>query len=406
MNRFEKAIRKAKGTKRFPRIHGRIIKRSEEVRTRKLQTYKPEIADILPLALPYSVKKQFVEEISHQDDGSLNKSYTLDCEDWSVSLLYSFPPFIASQRRVKFYPVLGRDALPVFLAMVSLAKVQKSSRIVFSPEDIGRLICENEAPLEAQKKIRDIILCMAFAKFTVTRKKTGSLSVQHFGNAVFAGRKSIWFCGLRLNPGDIYFHFNEDWLVPATLHYFKTQTVHLKAIRQLPRYMQNGYLWLARNQNTIPHLMNSPFLRTFLKSAFKWTGKEIETEKEHGRVRKKIKLFGEKMKKMGVLADFEILGGTGPSDFSSNKVRFILTKEFEDLKVDQLTLTPELKVEVWRWLCFRKNYETSAKKVMEDYKLRPESKEMTKHVESGAFDKLVERGYYSSFEKDLPEDPN
>jgi len=110
------------------------------------------------------------------------------------------------------------------------------------------------------------------------------------------------------------------------------------------------------------------------------------------------------MKERGVLIDIEILGGNAPGDFSTNKVKFILTKEFENLKVDHLTLTPELKEEVWRWLYFRRNYKTSAKKVIEIYKLKPKSEEMTKHIESGAFDKLVERGYYSKLEKDLPED--
>ncbi len=403
MNRFEKAIRKAKGKKRYPRIAGQVVKRSKEVLTKKLQTYKPEIADILPLALPYSVKKQFIEEISEQDDGSLNKSYTFDCEDWSISLLYSFPPFIASQKRVKFYPVLGREALPVFLAMISLAKVQESSRVVFSPGDIGSLIYENKSPSGAHKKIRDIILCMSLAKFTVACKKAGSFAVRHYGSAVFAGRKSIWCCGLKLNPGDIYFHFDEDWLIPSSLRYFKTQTLHLKKIGRLPRYMQNGYLWLARNQNTIQHLMNPPYIETFLKSGFKWTDKAIEAHKGKGEVRKKLKAFAEEMKKIGVLEDAEITGGTAPSDLSTNKVKFVLTKEFENLKVDHLTLTPELKEEVWRWLYFRENYETSAKNIMEIYKLKPKSEEMTKHIESGAFDKLVERGYYTKLEKDLPE---
>jgi len=193
--------------------------------------------DILPLALPYSVKKQFIEEISEQDDGSLNKSYTYRGEDWNVSLQYSFPPFIALQERVKFYPVLGRDALPVFLAMISLAKVQESSRIVFSPEDIGKLICKEDPSLKIQKKIKDIILCMAFAQFTVTRKSTNAFSVQHYGNATFAGRKSLWVCGLKLNPGDIYFHFNEDWLIP-TFPYFKSQTLHLSITRITTLYAE------------------------------------------------------------------------------------------------------------------------------------------------------------------------
>lgn len=402
MKRFEKAIRKAKEKKRFPRINGQIVKRSEEVLARKLQTYKPEIADTLPLALPYSVKKQFVEEIIQQDDGSLGKSYTLDCEDWKVSLQYLFPPFIALQKQVKFYPVLGRDALPVFMAMTDLAKIQESSRIVFSPEDIGKLICEGEASPKILKKIRDIILCMAFAQFAVTYKKTGSVSVQHYGSAFFAGRVAVWHCGFKLNPGDIYFHFDEDWLIPS-LPYFKSQTLHLKTMRELSRYMQNSYLWLARNQNTIQHLMNPPFLRTFLKSAFKWTDKEIEAEKEQGRVREKVKLFGEKMKERGILASLEIVGGTTAGDFETNKVKLELTKEFENLKVDCLALTPELKEEIFQWLGYRKFYKMSAKRVMDEICFQPKSKEMTKHIESGAFDKLVERGYYNKLEKNLPD---
>ena len=241
---------------------------------------------------------------------------------------------------------------------------------------------------------------MAIAQFTVTRKSTNAFSVQHYGNATFAGRKSLWVCGLKLNPGDIYFHFNEDWLIPSS-PYFKIETSHLKAIHQLPRYMQNGYLWLARNQNTIPGRMNPPFLRTFLKSAFKWTDKEIEAEKKHGLAKKKIKLFGEEMKEKGVLVDFKILGRTGPSNFSSNKVKFVLTKKFEDLKVDRLALTPEREQEIYRWLHLMRTCKTTAKKVMKEHGFSSKSKEIIEHIKSGTFDKLVERGYYRSFEKDL-----
>lgn len=242
---------------------------------------------------------------------------------------------------------------------------------------------------------------MSLSTFTVVHKKQGSFAIQHFGSAVFAGRKIIWVRDLKLQPGDIYFHFNEDWLIP-TSPYFKTQTTHLKAIERLPRFMQNGYLYLARNQNIISRRMNPPYIETFLKSGFKLTGKEIEALKRKGQVKRRLNAFIEEMKGIRVLSEVQIIGKTTSRDLSSAKVRFILTKEFEDLKVDELSLTPELEEEIHRWLYFRKNYKTTAKKVMEDYKLQPKSDEMTKHIESGAFDKLVDKGYYTEQEKNLP----
>lgn len=371
---------------------------SKDVLGKKLQSYKTVVAELLPLALPYSVRKQFTETLTKQKDGALTKSYNQENEDWSIFLSYTLSPTLAKQKRIKLYPILGKDALPVFLAMYNLTKVQKSSGVIFTPKDIADQIYKHQPPDLWKQKTKGIILCMGLATFTIVDKRYGSIRIERFGKAVFAGKKAITVDGKTLKPGEIYFDFEKTWLTPK-IPYFKTRTEDLKAIEALPRYMQNGYLWLARNQNTVSHKMNPPYINKFLGTGFELTKKEIADWKSKGKLRPNFDAFITAMKEMNVLED-ALLAEDPSKDFSLNRVRFILTKEFENLRATELPPTSACNKEIIEVLEVMIREKISAKRVIKSF-VQPKDSALRMQIRSGDFDTLVKRGYYGAQKKKL-----
>lgn len=409
INKAQKAGKKAGRIKRYPFPRNKLSHlRSEQILGKKIQTYSQNLAELLPLVLPFSVKKFENEQLPPQKDGTIVKIYHYIGPEYRLKLSYSLPHTLAEryfssnarQQGSIDFPVLGKDLKPVTLALLNLSSVQKSPYIIFTLEDLANQIFFERAD-GWRRHLSDLILTIGTTSYDIYDLKGEPQISGSIGTIAFPGKTSARF-GIKLQSGEVFFSFNHSWLLPYPNRfgkepYFILATDELKGYRLLPDYMKNGYLWLASHRYSLNII--TPKIGTFLRKGFGLSEEEIKDWQGHGRVRPKWKEFLIEMKTMGVLQRVEYLTEKSERgrNFVNCKVRFIPTKTFkEQAAIDILPDTEAYREAIRSYLESMATHKQNAKWVLEKL-LLPCSSEMEKNIRSGKFDSMVKKGYYDRF---------
>lgn len=404
IRKAEKAGKKTNKIKRYPFPRNKLSHlRSEHILRKRIQTYNQKIAELLPVVLPFSVKKFESEEMPPQKDGTIIKIYNYTGHKYRLKLTYSLPHiltelYFASKDRQRGninYPILGKDLKPVALALLNLSAVQKSPCIIFTLEDIASQIYFKRHSLWRQQ-LKNLILTIGTTRYDIYTLDNAPQISGTIGTVAYPGKTSVRF-GIRLRPKEIFFSFNQFWLLPypnrfGRVPYFILATNELKDFRNLPDYMKNGYLWLASHRYSLSII--TPKIGTFLKVGFLLSDEQIHHWKKWGELRPKWHNFIDEMKRMKVLQDKEYLAKP-EGDLTTYKVRFTPTKSFlEQASIDKLPETPEYNHAIRTYLSSMATHGQSAKWVLDNLRLTCPS-EMAKGIKSGKFDSMVKKGYYS-----------
>lgn len=408
IKKAEKAGKKAGRIKRyrypFPRNKLSHL-RSDQVLGKKIQTYRQNLAELLPLVLPFSVKKFVNEQLPPQKDGTIVKIYHYIGPEYRLKLTYSLPHslikrYFSSKDRQQGsidFPVLGKDLKPVTLALLNLSSVQKSPYVIFTLQDIANQIYFERAD-GWRRHLSDLILTIATTSYDLYDLDGEPQISGSIGTIAFPGKTSARF-GIELHPQEVFFSFNHSWLLPypnrfGSEPYFILATGELKDYRLLPDYMKNGYVWLASHRYSLDII--TPKIGTFLRKGFGLSEEKIEHWQKHGRLRLQWNEFKAEMKRMKVLTDVVTLEKP-KRDLTTYKVQFVPTKTFkEQAAIDILPDTPKYNDSIRLYLESMAIHKQNAKWVLENLRwLTPPA--MEKNIKSGKFDSMAKKGYYDRF---------
>ena len=199
------------------------------------------------------------------------------------------------------YPALGKDFGPVFLALLSLAKQNHTNRLIFRPEVIAEMIGYKEEWRQMQH-IRQVILSLATYNYLGVwpSPKGFAAFAGHIGSCAMADTKNaLKFGAGNLQPGEIYFKVDDDWL-EVEMPYFAMSAEHLPAFKDWPQWERNGYLFLNENREYLYGRYKATIGR-FLVSGFKLTKEQIQTWRKHSWTTMNFKKFLEDMHAEGIL---------------------------------------------------------------------------------------------------------
>lgn len=421
-------ISKAKkaGQKRFPHDKNGNIKelscpdlskahrRSKCVLRRKLQTYRDDTARLLPIVLPSRLKNYYDEEFPPQKNGTIVKIYSYECEDYRFKLTYSLPPgllkwYSTPRQRMCHkidYPTLGKDLKPVCLALLNLASVQKSAHIIFKPEDIADQIYMKRI-FNWRQHIKDLIVTIGTTSYELEHNRKKFTAYGNIGNLLIAGANChILMKDIRLRKGEILFHFNDDWLLPlhnpgGKIPYFLLQTDRLRQMRDLPEWMQNGWLWLARHRYLLPKMRIK--METFLASAFRLAPEEISNWKKWGELTEKWRKFVREMKKKQIIEYIKFYRKPKQREKGESFSNSVFTIQPTDLFLTQARVTlpeptKENKQAIQHLMKLLNIYGwTNARGFMNAYKLGSGNETIDKLVSSGEFDRFWKKGIFQKY---------